>query len=124
MDAAATAPAPVASSTESATATTTPTPGVAAETSARPTELAADADAAAPLKAFAQRALEKGKLADAIDAGEQATALDSTDAKSWLVLGGAYQDRGDMVNARRCYRACAEHATRGPVNECRALGGR
>jgi hypothetical protein len=76
------------------------------------------------LAAVAQKALERGKLSDAIDAGEQATTLDPGDARSWLVLGGAYQERGDMQNARRCYTACVQHATRGPVNECRALGGR
>ena len=90
------------------------------------TGLVTDASAgeAAALAAMAQLALEKGKLKDAIDAGEQATTLDGTDARAWLVLGGAYQERGDMLNARRCYNACAEHATHGPVNECRALGGR
>jgi tetratricopeptide (TPR) repeat protein len=93
---------------------------------ALPTDMSPDAAAAAalPLAKFAQLSLERGKLADAIDAGEQATALDPTDARSWLVLGGAYQDRGDMQKARRCYNSCVGHATRGPVNECRALGGR
>ncbi len=91
-----------------------------------PTDMSPDAAAAAalPLAKFAQIALERGKLADAIDAGEQATTLDPTEARSWLVLGGAYQDRGDMQKARRCYNSCVGHATRGPVNECRALGGR
>ncbi len=122
--------------------TTPPATAVAAASAPAAPEAALDAAAAAAvdpattaapaassaesvaLAALAQKALEKGKLGDAIDAGEQATTLDPGDARSWLVLGGAYQERGDMQNARRCYTACVQHATRGPVNECRALGGR
>jgi hypothetical protein len=63
-------------------------------------------------------ALERNRLADAVQAGERAVALDPADGEAWLVLGAAYQERGDASNARRCYRACLAEGRRGPRNEC------
>ncbi len=119
--AAASAPAAVATGPASEGALDAAPSAASDPASAAPAASSAESVA---LAALAQKALEKGKLGDAIDAGEQATTLDPGDARAWLVLGGAYQERGDMQNARRCYSACVQHATRGPVNECRALGGR
>jgi hypothetical protein len=76
---------------------------------------------AADAKRDAQRALEAGHVADAIEAGEQSVALDPTDADAWLVLGGAYQKKGRYADARGCFASCAEQARRGPRWECRAL---
>ncbi len=76
---------------------------------------------AADAKRDAQRALEAGRVADAIEAGEQSVALDPTDADAWLVLGGAYQKKGRYADARGCFASCAEQARRGPRWECRAL---
>jgi Flp pilus assembly protein TadD len=67
------------------------------------------------------KALERGRLADAIEAGEQSVALDPGDADAWLVLGAAYQQRGHYADARRCFTTCAAQAQRGPRGECRAL---
>jgi Tfp pilus assembly protein PilF len=69
----------------------------------------------------ALEALEQGKLEDAIAAGERATSLDPTDADAWRILGAAYQNQGNAVAARRCYRACTESATRGETRECTLL---
>jgi Flp pilus assembly protein TadD len=77
--------------------------------------------AAADAKSDAQRALERGLLADAVEAGEESVALDPTDADAWLVLGAAYEKRGRYADARRCFQTCAEQARRGGRWECRAL---
>lgn len=69
----------------------------------------------------ARRALERGKAADAIAAGERSVALDPTDGEAWLLLGAAYQDKGNMAEARRAYTACAKEGKRGPIGECRAM---
>ena len=69
----------------------------------------------------ALEALEQGKLEDAIAAGERATHLDPTDADAWRILGAAYQNQGNVIAARRCYRACTESATRGDTRECTLL---
>jgi hypothetical protein len=86
------------------------------------TSAAADA-AVDPGEALRQReacraALEQNKLGAAVGAGERAVALDPGDGEAWLVLGAAYQERGDLANARRCYRACLSEGKRGPRKEC------
>ncbi|MBX3186854.1 MAG: tetratricopeptide repeat protein [Labilithrix sp.] len=88
-----------------------------------PKSEAAPSDPAAALEAkkIAHRALERGKLADAIEAGERSVALDPTDGEAWLVLGAAYQAKGKMSEARRCYSACLREGKRGPRGECRAM---
>jgi Flp pilus assembly protein TadD len=48
-------------------------------------------------------------------------ALDPTDGEAWLILGAAYQEKGDMKNARRSYKACLEQGKRGPKYECAAM---
>jgi tetratricopeptide (TPR) repeat protein len=93
---------------------------------------AAEAPAAAPAvvtgdktalqeKNDARRALERSKLGDAIAAGERSVALDPTDGEAWLLLGAAYQEKGAIGEARRCYNACLKEGKRGPVGECRAM---
>ncbi len=66
-------------------------------------------------------ALEHRKFALSIEAGERSVALDPTDAEAWLVLGAAYQERGQLGEARRCYKTCLVKATWGPRTECREL---
>jgi len=77
-----------------------------------------DPKAAAKEKHASQLALERGKVADAIDAGERSVALDSSDAEAWLILGAAYQEKGDAKNSRRSFKACLEQGKRGPKWEC------
>ena len=85
-------------------------------------EIAAQASlSAADAKRDAQRAIDRGRIADAIEAGEQSVALDPTDADAWLVLGAAYQMKGRYADARHCFASCADQARRGPRWECRAL---
>ncbi len=63
-------------------------------------------------------ALERNRLTAAVEACEHAVQLDPTDGETWLILGAAYQQRGDAANARRCYRACLDEGRRGPRNAC------
>jgi hypothetical protein len=77
-----------------------------------------DPKEAAKAKRASQAALERGKLGDAIESGERSVALDPTDAEAWLILGAAYQEKGDQKNARRSFKSCLEQSKRGPKWEC------
>jgi hypothetical protein len=91
----------------------------AASAPSAPPEL--DPLAAREAKKTAQRALDRGKVAEAIEAGERSVALDPTDGDAWLLLGAAYQQRGATAEARRCFSSCVRQGTRGPRGECAAL---
>lgn len=69
-------------------------------------------------KAKARTSLEKRKIADAIEAGERSVALDPTDGEAWLILGAAYQEKGNIVAARRAYSSCVKEGKTGPRHEC------
>ncbi len=98
-------PAEAASANETADSTEAPTP---------------DPKEAAKAKRASQAALERGKLGDAIESGERAVALDPTDAEAWLILGAAYQEKGDWKEARRSFRSCLDQGKRGPAVRVRA----
>jgi hypothetical protein len=122
-----TAPATTAPATTITTAPATATAPAPAPTPA-PTPTPASAshapeagDTAARETAIAQSALERGRVGAAIEAGERAVALDPADGNAWLLLGAAYQQKGDMKDARRCYKACVDQASRGPRRECAAM---
>ncbi len=72
-------------------------------------------------KKESQRALEAQKLDAAIVAGESSVSLDPTDAEAWLILGAAYQEKGDLREARRSYSECVRQGKRGPRAECSAM---
>jgi hypothetical protein len=72
-------------------------------------------------KHASQVALEKGRTADAIEAGERSVAIDPADAEAWLILGAAYDQRGTYAKGRACFKSCVDLATRGPRGECAAL---
>lgn len=118
-------PAPAAQAVAAPIAAEPPaTPnGPSAEPAAAPAAPApaADVRSAAAEKKASQQALERGKLADAIAAGERAVALDPADGEAWLILGAAYQEKGNLAEARRCYGACVKEGKRGPIGECRAM---
>jgi hypothetical protein len=75
----------------------------------------------AEAKRASQAALEKGRTAQAIEAGERSVELDPSDAEAWLILGAAYDQRGAYAKARTSFQKCVERATRGPKGECAAL---
>jgi Flp pilus assembly protein TadD len=78
-------------------------------------------DTASHAKQEAQRALDRGHLKKAIEAGERSVSLDPGDADAWLILGAAYQAHGAFTAARRCFTDCSHLAKRGARRECRAL---
>jgi Flp pilus assembly protein TadD len=115
-----TSPAPTTSTTESTAATAAPTePPV--ESSATSTESAPAAPVtgdAKEEKVKARTLLERRKIAEAIEAGERSVALDPTDGEAWLILGAAYQEKGNLVEARRAYSSCLKEGKSGPRHEC------
>ncbi len=72
-------------------------------------------------KKTAQRALDRGKIKDAIAAGESSVASDPTDGDAWLVLGAAYQMAGRDADARKAFQSCSKQGKRGRMGECRAM---
>jgi hypothetical protein len=120
----ATAAAGAPSATPSPSAAPSPATAASASTTIGSTSadsIVPDPAAALTAKRQSQRALESGKLADAVEAGERAVALDPSDAESWLILGAAYQSRGATADARRCFSSCVRLGKRGPRGECAAM---
>lgn len=76
---------------------------------------------AAQEKVESRKALERGKAGLAIEAGERSVALDPTDGEAWLILGAAYQEKGNVKDARRAFQSCTKEGKRGPISECRAM---
>jgi tetratricopeptide (TPR) repeat protein len=85
------------------------------------TPVEADRQEASHAKTAARNALERGKIAEAIETGERLVALDPADSEAWLLLGAAYQEKGDMKNARRCYKSCVDEGKRGSKADCVAM---
>jgi cytochrome c-type biogenesis protein CcmH/NrfG len=54
-------------------------------------------------------------------AASKALEADPSDAMPYLVLGSALQDAGRWREATRAYQLCVKTATRGMVDECRAM---
>jgi len=68
--------------------------------------------------------LNRGKTKDAIIKAREAIAADPSDASAYLYLGSALQDSGKWKDGIEAYSECVRNATKGPVNECRQMGGR
>jgi hypothetical protein len=100
-----------------------PSASAAAPPSSASGEPTAELDPKAALKEKrqSQRALDNGKVADAIEHGEASVKLDPTDAEAWLILGAAYQMKGDLANAKRSFGSCLKEGKRGPRGECAAM---
>jgi len=117
-----TAPAAPAVTAAAVTPTAEPAPAPATAAPDPATDTAAPVDpdpkAAAKEKHASQLALERGKVGEAIEAGERSVALDPSDAEAWLILGAAYQEKGDAANARRSFKSCLSEGKRGPKWEC------
>ena len=69
----------------------------------------------------AQKALDHGDTAQAIDLGRKATSADPSNAEAWLTLGAAYEAAGRASLARGAYQSCVSHGKGERVAECRAL---
>jgi hypothetical protein len=124
------APAPAPAQKDPSSDPPASSPPVAAESMAQgavdPGATPSPAPAADPIdaheaKKLAQRALDRGDAAKAIDAAKRSIEGDATDAETWLILGGAYLQRGAYREARESFASCVHDATRGPRGECKAL---
>jgi len=69
----------------------------------------------------AQKALDRGDTARAIDLARKATSGDPSNAEAWLTLGAAYEAAGRASYARGAYQSCVAHGKGERVEECRAL---
>ncbi|WP_156338054.1 hypothetical protein [Chondromyces crocatus] len=131
--------APAASSSVPAALINPPVPSPVTEAPTPSAEPASTADskgeastalaAAAPedakkLQKEALSLLNRGRNADAIEVSRAAIAADPTDALSYLYLGSALQDSGKWKEGIAAYSDCVRTATKGPVHECSAMGGR
>ncbi|MGK3984984.1 hypothetical protein WME99_18190 [Sorangium sp. So ce136] len=85
---------------------------------------AGSAEDASKLKKEALSFLNRGRYKDAIEVSRAAIAADPTDALPYLYLGSALQDTGKWKDGLAAYSECVRNATKGPVHECRAMGGR
>ncbi|HVH42841.1 MAG TPA: hypothetical protein VM925_10880, partial [Labilithrix sp.] len=104
-------PSTVATAAESAA----PTEAASAAPETASDEIVGDASEE---KAKARSLLEKRKIAEAIEAGERSVKLDASDGEAWLILGAAYQEKGNIVEARRAYASCVKEGKTGPRQEC------
>ena len=68
--------------------------------------------------------LNRGKRKEAIEKAREAIAADPAQAMPYLLLGSALQDSGKWKDGIEAYSECVRNATKGPVHECRAMGGR
>ncbi|NUQ79478.1 MAG: hypothetical protein HUU21_38710, partial [Polyangiaceae bacterium] len=68
--------------------------------------------------------LNRGKYKDAIEKAKEAIAADPEQAMPYLYLGSALQDTGKWKDGIEVYSECVRKATKGPVHECRQMGGK
>jgi hypothetical protein len=77
----------------------------------------------AALKKETESLLNRGRNKEAIEKAREAIAADPADAISYLFLGTALQATGKWKEGVEAYCDCVRNATKGSINECRAMGG-
>ena len=75
-------------------------------------------------RAEALKLLNTGKMKDAIPMARAAIQQVPEHALGYLYLGTALQETGQHKDAIAAYSDCVRNASKGPVWECRAMGGR
>lgn len=83
-----------------------------------------DPAAGAKLRKEAESLLNRGRFKDAIDISRAAIEADPSHATSYLMLGTALQSTGKWKEGIEAYSECVRKASKGPVHECSAVGGR
>lgn len=63
--------------------------------------------------------LERGRMMEAKDLSQRATAVDPTNSKAWITYASALDALGERDAARAAYRACVERGQGRYVGECR-----
>ena len=71
----------------------------------------------------AESFLNRGNRKDAMAKAREAIAADPSEAMAYLLLGSALQDSGKWKDGIEAYSECVRNATKGPVSECRQMGG-
>jgi len=71
----------------------------------------------------AEAFLNRGNRKDAMAKAREAIAADPSQAMPYLLLGSALQDSGKWKDGVEAYSECVRNATKGPVNDCRQMGG-
>ncbi len=71
----------------------------------------------------AESFLNRGNRKDAMIKAREAIAADPSQAMAYLLLGSALQDSGKWKDGIEAYSECVRNATKGPVSECRQMGG-
>ncbi len=71
----------------------------------------------------AESFLNRGNRKDAMAKAREAIAADPTQALPYLLLGSALQDSGKWKDGIEAYSECVRNATKGPVSDCRQMGG-
>jgi len=74
-------------------------------------------------KKEAESLLNRGRYKDAIKYARAAIERDPEDAMPYLLLGSALQSTGKWKEGIEAYSKCVHTAKKGPVHECRAVGG-
>jgi hypothetical protein len=105
-------------------------PAKAADVKAEEPKKADEPKAAEPsggdVKALTKEAesfLNRGNRKDAMAKAREAIAADPSQAMAYLLLGSALQDSGKWKDGIEAYSDCVRNATKGPVSECRQMGG-
>ncbi len=76
------------------------------------------------LRKEAEKLLNQGRNKDAVEKAREAIAADPSEAMGYLLHGSALQAMGKWKDGVDSYSECVRNATKGPVHECRAMGGR
>ena len=71
----------------------------------------------------AESFLNRGNRKDAMVKAHEAIAADPSEAMAYLLLGSALQDSGKWKDGIEAYSECVRNATKGPVGDCRQMGG-
>lgn len=108
---------------EAGLATSVASPGVDLLDASAPLDASTDAGADSGVRETARAALQRGDTARAIEIATEAVKRNPKNASSWLVLGAAYEARGEHGRAVGTYRKCADQADSRGVEECAALAG-
>ncbi len=80
-----------------------------------------DAPSPAALREQALELLKRSRNPEAMNAARAALDADPTDAMPYLMLGSALQETGHWKEAHHTYELCLKSATKGMVDECRAM---
>ena len=71
----------------------------------------------------AESFLNRGNRKEAMAKAREAITADPSQALPYLLLGSALQDSGKWKDGIEAYSECVRNATKGPVGDCRQMGG-